>query len=193
MKGSPVRVRASALRVRHAHLLSLTLAVAGLAGCGGEDKGGSSASESQSTAHLRGASPAFIQGARLQEQYTCDGAGREPVVKAGTVPPSTSELVVIMSDPDAAAGTFVHVTRYGLPSRGDGTVSEGGVEGRNGSGEVGWTPPCPPPGSGRHDYVWTVYALRDKTGLAPGADPEAVMGAVRGALATGSISATYSR
>ena len=99
-----------------------------------------------------------------------------------------------MSDPDAAAGTFVHVDalRPALPAA-TARSARAASEVSNDSGEVGWTPPCPPPGSGRHDYVWTVYALRDKTGLAPGADPEAVVGAVRGALATGSISATYSR
>jgi phosphatidylethanolamine-binding protein (PEBP) family uncharacterized protein len=181
--------------VRLTHLLPLTLAAAVLAaGCGGDNEDRLSTSLPQSTAHLRVSSPAFINGARLQKQYTCDGAGEEPVVRAGTVPPSTSELVLIVSDPDAAKGTFVHVTRYGLSPRGDGAVNEGGVEGSNSSGEVGWTPPCPPPGDRPHHYVWTVFALRDKTGLAAGADPNAVISAVGdGALASGAITATYSR
>ena len=88
----------------------------------------------------------------------------------------------------------MHITRYGLSPRGDGAVNEGGVEGRNSSGKVGWTPPCPPPGDRPHHYVWTVFALRDKTGLAAGADPDAVHTAVSdGALASGAITATYSR
>jgi hypothetical protein len=45
----------------------------------------------------------------------------------------------------------------------------------------------------RHD-VWTVFALRAKTGLTAGADPNAVITAVGNrALASGAIAATYSR
>lgn len=176
-------------------LLTLILASAiAAAGCGGDSEDRVSTSLPRSTAHLRVSSPAFINGARLQQQYTCDGAGEEPVVRAGTVPPSTSELVVIVSDPDAPDGTFVHVTRYGLSPRGDGAVNTGGVEGRNSAGKVGWTPPCPPSGARPHHYVWTVYALRDTTGLAAGASPTAVLAAVGdNPLASGSITATYSR
>ena len=173
-----------------------SLAVATLvAGCGGNDtKDRLTTSLPTATAHLRVSSPAFIDGARLRQQYTCDGAGEEPVVRAGTVPPSTSELVLIVSDPDAPKGTFVHVTRYGLSPRGDGAVNEGGTEGRNSAGKVGWAPPCPPPGDAPHHYVWTVFALRDPTGLKPGATPQEVVDAVGGdQLAAGSITATYSR
>src|SRR5436190_7652981 len=93
-----------------------------VAGCGGGSKDRLTTSLPEPTAHLRVASPAFINGARLQKKYTCEGAGDEPVVRAGTVPPSTRELVLIVSDPDAPKGTFVHVTRYGLSPRGDGSV-----------------------------------------------------------------------
>jgi len=175
--------------------LWLLASAALFAGCGG---GGSdqrlSGTLPQSTAHLRVSSPAFINGARLQTKYTCDGAGEEPVVRAGTVPPSTSELVLIVSDPDAPKGTFVHVTRYGLSPRGDGAVNTGGVEGRNSAGKLGWTPPCPPKGDEPHHYVWTVFALRDQTGLKAGADLDAVVSALsNGALASGAITATYAR
>ncbi len=55
----------------------------------------------------------------------------------------------------------MHVTRYGLSPRGDGSVDNGGREGRNSAGEIGWTAPCPPEGDDAHRYVWSVYALRD--------------------------------
>jgi Raf kinase inhibitor-like YbhB/YbcL family protein len=171
-------------------LLAIATAVAG---CGGGNKEQLTTSLPQSTAHLRISSPAFINGARLQKKYTCDGAGQEPVVRAGTVPPSTKELVLIVSDPDAPKGTFVHLTRYGLSPR-DGAVNEGGEEGRNSGGKAGWTPPCPPPGDPPHHYVWTVFAVRDKTGLKAGAGPDEVVAALSdGALASGAITATYSR
>ena len=162
-------------------------------GCGGGER--LSGDElPQSAARLRVSSPAFIDGSRLPRKYTCDGAGEEPAVQAGTVPASTSELVLVVSDPDAPGGTYVHLTRYGLSPRGDGSVDHGGREGRNSAGKSGWTPPCPPEGDDPHRYVWTVYALRDETGLEADADPDEVAAALRdGVLASGGIAARYGR
>ena len=115
-------------------------------------------------------------------------------MEAGTVPDGTSELVLIVSDPDAPGGTYVHLTRYGLRPHGDGAVDRGGREGRNSAGDAGWTPPCPPEGDDPHRYVWTVYALREKSGLEEGAEPGEVAAAVRdGVLASGGITARYGR
>jgi Raf kinase inhibitor-like YbhB/YbcL family protein len=113
---------------------------------------------------------------------------------AKSCPVRTRELVLIVSDPDAPGGTYVHVTRYGLSPRGDGSVDQGGLEGRNSTGENGWTAPCPPKGDDLHRYVWSVYALRDPTGLEAGATPAEVTEAVRqGPLASGTITARYGR
>jgi Raf kinase inhibitor-like YbhB/YbcL family protein len=176
--------------------LGLLTAVALAAGCGGDSDGDRLAGDDlpRAPAALRLSSPAFIDGSRLPARYTCDGAGEEPPVQAGTVPPSARELVLIVSDPDAPGGTFVHVTRYGLGTRGDGSVDHGGREGSNSSGESGWTAPCPPKGDDTHRYMWSVYALRDPTGLEAGATPgEVTAAARRGPLASGTITARYGR
>src|SRR5215212_9743603 len=125
--------------------LALVAAAALIAGCGGD--GGDRLSGDdlpRAPAALRLSSPAFIDGSRLPRRYTCDGAGEEPPVQAGTIPPSTSELILVVSDPDAPGDTYVHVTRYGIRPRGDGSVDHGGREGRNSAGEIGWAAPCPP-------------------------------------------------
>ena len=174
--------------------LPILAAAALVVGCGGDGERLSSDDLPRAPAALRLSSPAFIDGSRLPQRYTCDGAGDEPEVRAGTVPPSTSELVLIVSDPDAPGGTFVHVTRYGISPRGDGSVDQGGSEGRNSAGKIGWAPPCPPKGDGRHHYVWSVYALRDRSGLNAGAEPGDVAGALDdGVLAAGTITAVYGR
>jgi Raf kinase inhibitor-like YbhB/YbcL family protein len=163
------------------------------AGCGGGDRL-SRSDLPRAPAALHVSSPAFIDGSRLPQRYTCDGAGDEPPVQAGTVPPSTRELVLVVSDPDAPGGTYVHVTRYGLDPRRDGSVDHGGREGRNSAGKTGWTAPCPPKGDDAHRYVWSVYALRDPTGLDAGAKPGEVGDAVhQGLLASGTITARYAR
>ena len=178
--------------MRLAPWLLLTAALA--AGCGDDDDDAVATKAPEDAARIRLSSPAFIDGSRLPQKYTCDGAGEEPLMQAGTVPPSTKELVLVVDDRDAPGGSFVHVTRYGLSHRGQGTVSEGGTEGRNTKGTVGWTPPCPPRGDDPHRYVWTVYALRDETSLKPGAQPDEVAAAVGDeVLARGTITAIYSR
>ena len=170
------------------------VAAAALAGGCGEGERLESDDLPAAAARLHVSSPAFTEGSRLPARYTCDGAGDEPVVRAGTVPPSTSELVLIVTDPDAPGGDYVHVTRYDLAPRGDGDVSEGGRTGRNSAGGTGWTPPCPPRGDAPHRYVWAVYALREPTGLPPGAAPGDVADEVRsGVVASGTISARYGR
>jgi hypothetical protein len=175
--------------------LWLLAAAALVPGCG--DDGGERLSSDdlpQAAAALRVSSPAFIDGSRLPQRYTCDGAGDEPPVRAGTVPPSTSELVLVVSDPDAPGGAYVHVTRYGLSPSGDGAVDRGGREGRNSAGRIGWSAPCPPQGDDAHRYVWSVYALRDPSGLDRGAPPGDVAGTLRdGVLASGTIAAQYGR
>lgn len=170
--------------------LWLVAAVALAAGCGG-DGDRLSGELPRAPAALRVSSPAFTDGSRLPERYTCDGAGEEPQVQAGTAPPSARELVLVVSDPDAPGGTYVHLTRYGLSPRG---FVEGGQEGRNSAGDTGWTAPCPPEGDNPHRYVWSVYALRDPTGLEEGAKPDEVVAALgEGVLAAGTITARYGR
>ena len=56
-------------------------------------------------------SSAFAAGAELPRRYTCDGAGEEPAVRAADVPPDAGELVLVVSDPDAPGGTYVHLTQ----------------------------------------------------------------------------------
>jgi len=166
-------------------LLCLALALSA-AGCGGGGHGGSA------PALLHVSSSAFIDNSRLAKQYTCDGAGEEPAVQAGTAPVGTKELALVVSDPDAPGGTFTHLTRYGMSPSGDPKL-DGGEQGKNSAGGTGWTPPCPPKGSGTHHYVWTVYALRDPSNLKPGASPAEVDSAVKDPLARGSITALYAR
>jgi phosphatidylethanolamine-binding protein (PEBP) family uncharacterized protein len=175
-------------------VLWVVAAVALAASCGGDGERLSSDGLPSAPAALRVSSPDFIDGSRLPQRYSCDGAGDEPRVQAGKAPPNTSELVLVVSDPDAPGGTFVHLTRYGLGARGDGSVDHGGREGRNSAGKTGWAPPCPPEGDAPHRYVWSVYALRDPSGLEAGAEPGEVVGALSdGVLASGTITARYGR
>ena len=121
-------------------------------------------------------------GARIPARYTCDGDEVKP--KVGTArPPGTKDVAIVMTDPDAPGGTFVHWTRW-----------DAGTEGKNSFGKLGYSGPCPPKGDKPHRYVITVYALRKPLGLGSGSDPDKVVAAIReSAFASGSLTGLYGR
>jgi phosphatidylethanolamine-binding protein (PEBP) family uncharacterized protein len=121
-------------------------------------------------------------GAAIPEKYTCDGHDTKPQVGA-RVPGNAHDVALVMADPDAPGGTFVHWTRWGRSS-----------EGKNSFGTVGYKGPCPPKGDKPHHYVITVYALRGPLGLPSGSDPGKVVAAIRKkAYASGSLTGVYGR
>jgi Raf kinase inhibitor-like YbhB/YbcL family protein len=132
----------------------------------------------------------FGPGTSLDKRFTCDGAGSTPRPGWASVPARTAELVLVVTDPDAPGGRFVQWTAYGIPPTAH-FVPTSARSGRNSAGKTGWAPACPPPGSGRHRYVFDVYALGRHSGLPAGAAPARVIAAVRGAIASGQVEALY--
>lgn len=121
-------------------------------------------------------------GAQIPRRYTCDGANRAPAVSA-RAPQGTAQLALVMVDPDAPGGGFVHWTRWGSRS-----------EGTNSFGKRGYDGPCPPKGDAPHHYVITFYALRRPLGLPPGSDPQKVVAAIQKTeFASGSLTGLYGR
>lgn len=131
----------------------------------------------------------------MSKAFTCEGAGINPPFGIQNVPEGTAELALLFHDPDAQGGPFLHWQVSGIDPAGgyydaDG-VPGGGTEGMNGSGEVGYTPPCPPPGE-LHRYVFTVYALSRPVAPLDTADVAKVQAAFeQAALAEATISTTY--
>ena len=76
---------------------------------------------------------------------------------------------------------------------GEGEAPAGGIQGTNGFGEVGWGGPCPPPGTGEHEYLVQLHALDRDLGLAPGFDGEEVIPDIEASsIATVSVVGRYS-
>jgi len=68
----------------------------------------------------------------------------------------------------------------------------GARQGRNSTGGIGWTPPCPP--SGTHRYQFELSWLRAPSKLAAGADPQQVVDATQAAAAgRGDLVGRYGR
>ena len=176
---------------RVALVAALVAAVAMPAGCGGDE----AEVPEPAGARVVVTSPAFREGGAIPDRYTCRGAGDWPELSWSGLPADATGVAVVVSDPDAPDGTFVHRIVTGLPPR-DGTLGArppaGAREADNSRGDPGWTPPCPP--SGTHHYRFTVIALDKETGLAQGASLDDALAAVdEHATARGTLTATYSR
>jgi Raf kinase inhibitor-like YbhB/YbcL family protein len=103
-------------------------------------------------------SPAFREGGPIPEGFTCSGASASLPLAWRHVPKGTEELAVIMDDPDAPSGTFVHWVVWGIEPRARRLPEEtlpAGVQ----EGSPSYLAPCPPPGRGAHHYRITMYAL----------------------------------
>lgn len=106
-------------------------------------------------------SPHIAEGQPIPSRHTCAGAGVSPPLEWSGVPGGAASVAVVVSDPDAPRGTFLHWLIYDLPGA-DGTLAEGTVpaharECENSARRIGWYPPCPPQGT--HRYIFAVYAI----------------------------------
>ncbi len=147
-------------------------------------------------------SPAFAEGERIPRDYTCDGADRSPPLRWDPPPSGTRSLVLVVDDPDAPGGRFVHWVLYEIPPQRmelpEGLPAEPslpgvGMQAYNDFGRVGYGGPCPPPGS-THRYRFTLYALSTVLNLPPGARYRDVEAMLPGhLLAVGHLTAQYGR
>lgn len=163
-----------------------------LAGCGG-----SSTSAPKAPDRIVVTSPAFRAGGKIPKRFTCDGPGTSPPLRFGRVPVGSRELVLLMEDPDAPGGTFVHWVVARIPGRdvgfGEGRVPPAAVQLRQSFGKRGYGPPCPPKGDRPHRYVLTLYAFARKLSLGAGDSPDQVRSKLQGATALGRLRASYGR
>jgi len=146
-------------------------------------------------------SEAFAPEGPIPAQYTCTGSDISPALTWGEPPAGTQSFALIMDDPDAPVGTWVHWVLFNIPasSRGlpeavpsGGTLSDGSLHGKNSGGNPGYNGPCPP--SGTHRYFFKLYALDEMLGLSSGADKGELLKAMEGhTLTQGELMGTFSK
>ena len=112
-------------------------------------------------------SDAFPEDGQIPVAYTCDGTNISPPLTWGPVPQGTAGIAILVTDPDAPGGTFIHWVVYnipqgtrGVPAGGTGkdVLPAGSVQGVNDFGRQAYGGPCPPKGKPHH-YHFAVYAL----------------------------------
>jgi Raf kinase inhibitor-like YbhB/YbcL family protein len=144
-------------------------------------------------------SPAFTNGQPIPSDFSCDGNDSSPAL-AWTEPPSgTQSFALIMDDPDAPMGTWVHWVIFNIPAsaRGlaesmptDSQLSDGSVQGKTSAGSNGYHGPCPP--SGTHRYFFKLYALDTILSLTAKADKKELLAAMEGhVLANAELMGTF--
>jgi hypothetical protein len=111
-------------------------------------------------------STAFQEGAMIPKLYTCDGQDISPPLSWSGVPAEAKSIALIMDDPDAPRGTWVHWVLFNIPPDTKGlpenmhrppSLPDGSKHGNNSWPKLGYGGPCPP--SGIHRYYFKVYAL----------------------------------
>jgi Raf kinase inhibitor-like YbhB/YbcL family protein len=141
-------------------------------------------------------SSAFANAQAIPSRHSCEGEDVSPQLRWTNVPEGTQSLALVVDDPDAPGRVFTHWIAYGLDPSAEG-LSEGERaprEGRNDFGTTGYRGPCPPPGHGRHRYVFRLFALDSELELGPGASKPDLEQAIEGrVLTTAELVGTYER
>ena len=124
-------------------------------------------------------SAAFAQGSPIPRKHTGQGEDQSPPLSFSGVPAKAVSLALVMDDPDAPSGTWVHWVIYDLPAKAPGLpqaltkndqLSDGAKQGLawgvDSFSRVGYYGPFPPPGR-PHRYFFRLYALDRRLDLAP--------------------------
>ncbi len=115
-------------------------------------------------------------GEHLSQKFSCDGQDYSPEISWTEPPSSTKSFILILEDPDAPKGTFVHWVLYNikpdvkqLPENvpKEKTTAEGWAQGLNDFKKIGYNGPCPPRRK-VHRYIFRLYAVLQEPNLEPG-------------------------
>jgi Raf kinase inhibitor-like YbhB/YbcL family protein len=107
---------------------------------------------------LKVSSTAFQYEGMIPVKYTCDGKNFSPPLDIEHIPEEARCLALIVDDPDAPVGTWVHWLVWNIPVTHHLKENEvHGKEGMNDFQQKHYGGPCPP--SGTHRYFFKVYAL----------------------------------
>lgn len=124
-------------------------------------------------------SPSFEHNKIIPARFTCQGEGVNPALEIDGIPVGAKSLVLIMDDPDAPSGTFLHWLVYDIPVTVN--IAENSVPGKQGVNTargMDYVGPCPP--SGTHRYIFKLFALDKELGLKGGRDLKTVEKAMAG-------------
>lgn len=141
-------------------------------------------------------SAAFKHSQPIPARFSCEGSDTSPPLAIEGVPKEAKALALIMDDPDAPAGTWVHWVLWNIdPSTkqiAQGSTPRGAEQGVNSWLRKGYGGPCPP--SGQHRYFFRLYALSQRLNLPSNSTRKDLDRAMKGKiLAQTELLGVYSR
>ncbi len=141
-------------------------------------------------------STSFKNNEMIPAKYTCDAENIVPPLTFSGVSQEAKSLVLIVDDPDAPVGTWVHWTVWNIDPKTaeipENSVPVGAVEGVTDFGVPGYGGPCPP--SGIHRYFFKLYALDTTLDLDTSSTAGDIMDAMEGhILANAELIGLYKR
>ncbi len=140
------------------------------------------AKETTTMSELTISSPSFGHNAAIPEKHTCDGRDLNPALAISHVPPGAKSLALIVDDPDAPVGTWVHWVIWNIdPNTAEireDSVPKGAIQGINDFRKHSYGGPCPP--SGTHRYFFKLYALDTMLSLNPNSGKAELEKAMKG-------------
>lgn len=141
-------------------------------------------------------SPAFDNNEKIPKRFTCDGENISPKLLIEDVPKEAESLVLIMDDPDAPPGEWIHWLVWNIDPDIDeieeGVYPDQAIQGVNSSGSQAYQGPCPP--TGTHRYVFKLYALKEKIDLSADSDRDDLLIAMNGlVIDQAELTGVYSR
>ncbi|MGC1454812.1 MAG: YbhB/YbcL family Raf kinase inhibitor-like protein [Nitrospirota bacterium] len=114
-------------------------------------------------------STAFENNGQIPKKYTCDGSDVNPPLKLEGIPAEAKSLALIVDDPDAPTGTWVHWVLWNIDPKAtdikENSVPKSANQGMNDFRKHDYGGPCPP--SGTHRYFFKLYALDTTLNLGP--------------------------
>ncbi len=127
-------------------------------------------------------SSAFMHNGQIPKKYTYDGSDINPPLKIEDIPASAKSLVLIVDDPDAPMGRWVHWVVWNISPKTaelkENFVPGGSVQGMNDFRKHDYGGPRPP--SGTHRYFFKLYALDTTLNVGAGAGKTAIELSMKG-------------
>lgn len=128
---------------------------------------------------MRISSHEFGNNEFIPKKFTCQGKDINPAIIIEDIPDGVKSLALIVDDPDAPAGTWVHWVVYDIPVISK--IRENSVPGKQGINDFrkkGYGGPCPP--SGTHRYFFKIYALDTRINMSEGINKQNLERAMEG-------------
>ena len=115
----------------------------------------------------------------IPKKFTCQGIDVNPSLNIRDIPEGTKSLALIVDDPDAPMGIWVHWVVFDIPVVSH--LEEDSIPGKQGINDFGkndYGGPCPP--SGTHRYFFKIYALDTQLNLEEGISKNKLEEAMKG-------------